>query len=219
MYWLWWREVKALLWLRTVGIPCISLISCCPFECLQTVYKPLVTSQPFAEEHISLTSTQSSQKRRRCPRWYIRVVGILNTCDQTNVLAWSYTSLRSLNTDLMNINIIYIHIHTYFYFYESQVFPNQFSKGQRKGGFPWAASDSVMYGDSRNYNRPLNILNWCFGSHHAPKCNITPTRTGWFGNVWDDFPVGFPRSWRVLGSASVSPGSSVAASVSITSSA
>ena len=65
-------------WLRTVGIPCNSLISCCPFECLQTVYKPLVTSQPFAEVHLSLTSTQSSQKRRRCPRWYIRVVGILH---------------------------------------------------------------------------------------------------------------------------------------------
>ena len=59
-------------WVRTVGTPCISLISCCPFECLQTVYKPLVTSQPFAEVHLSLTSSHSSQTEKKTMPTLIR---------------------------------------------------------------------------------------------------------------------------------------------------
>ena len=35
-------------------LPSFLIIHCCPFECLQTVYKPLATSQPFAEVHCTL---------------------------------------------------------------------------------------------------------------------------------------------------------------------
>ena len=62
MCWLWWREVKALLWTMLItrgGTPCISHYSLLSFwmspDCLQT------TSQPFAEVHLSLVTDQFTQ--------------------------------------------------------------------------------------------------------------------------------------------------------------
>ena len=106
-------------------LPAFLIIHCCPFECLQTVYKPLVNLLLKYTYHLSLSNSHSSQKRKRCPRWYIRVVGIVHLIKRACLKLHEFA--ESVNTDLMNM-YIYIYMYMCMNMYESQVFPNQFSK-------------------------------------------------------------------------------------------